>query len=1201
MDESRRVRALAALAALLALVGGVPAALAATIGNPAAALPDLLAGDITDAALIALLAAVAWVAWAQFAVVTTVELISAVRRTPVPRRLPGVLAGQQQLARSLVTAVFLLVPAAASAVLPAPASTASAALPPPASPVTISALLADTSQGAPTGQRTAGSLAGSTTAQATAAASSSLRPAGRGDATPAAAPASTTLYVVPADGGPATLWDIAHSYLGQGERWGEIWLLNEGRSQPDGSTMTSPRRLLPGWTVLVPGEDRPGRTAATAAATAAVEVIVRPGDTLSELAAEHGQADWRAAWRSNAGRREPDGSTYTDPDLIRPGWRLTIPASAAAPAGAASPRAGEGGAEQSTTAPRPSTPGSAAPSSAVPSPSSASPSPSPRPRGATPSTPAPAPAVPGGPGGPGVPRTTTSAQVTVPLGVADEPASPGGGGEAGASGWGALEVVAFAGGGGLLAAGALAALLRSRRRRFRDRTLGRTISSTPPELVAMEKALLARGPGGAVDVAWLDVALRSLVQTFGSPADSTAVHGDRLPGGLPDVVAVRLAADVLTLVLTAARPVAPLPWRVDESGLRWSLRRGAQVEFDARAGRDQVAPFPALVTVGRTAAGEHWLVDLERVGALSLTGDRQRCLDLARFLAAELAHNAWSERLQVGLVGFGAELAALNPSRVRHHDDRSGDDVAAGVVAAGVVAAGAAGETGDGAAARAVEGLHADLRSTAAVLERSGADVLAGRLRADLPGDGWAPHVLLIAPGPDASGSLGGAVHGALPVGVSGLLQALRAQRSRAAVALVLAGDEHFQADTRWQVHVDADGQLTIPALGVRLLAQQLPADEAADLAALIALTAQGADLPAPPARGDAPWDAYADATGAPLPEVASGRGCAADGGPRTEPAGSSVLPKPTSAYLDATATTAQDVDVLAPTVSGTVRRRVEDADPALDADLAAWADPGSGVAKLSLLGPVALSGPGVAPDRRLGFYTEVVAYLGSRPAGVTSAQFAAEFWPEDRDSPQLAGRVRNAISPARTWLGKNPRTGLDYLPVATEGRSAVGVYRVQGLLIDAELFRRLRLRGVARGEQGVPDLQAALELVAGPPLDRRRPDGWAWLVDTPLEHEYLAMIVDVAHLLATHHLAAGDAAAAEQAAGAALRAGSQDDVALLDLVAASDAAGNQAQAQAYVARVLANHGAEVEEDLPPRTYDVLRRRRWLPQDARAS
>ena len=80
------------------------------------------------------------------------------------------------------------------------------------------------------------------------------------------------------------------------------------------------------------------------------------------------------------------------------------------------------------------------------------------------------------------------------------------------------------------------------------------------------------------------------------------------------------------------------------------------------------APYPTLVSVGHTPAGEQWLLDLEHIGYLSLTGDTERCMDLARFIAAELAHNAWSDTVDVTLVGFGAEMTALNPERLTHTD-----------------------------------------------------------------------------------------------------------------------------------------------------------------------------------------------------------------------------------------------------------------------------------------------------------------------------------------------------------------------------------------------------------------------------------------------------------------------------------------------------------------------------------------------------
>ena len=44
-------------------------------------------------------------------------------------------------------------------------------------------------------------------------------------------------------------------------------------------------------------------------------------------------------------------------------------------------------------------------------------------------------------------------------------------------------------------------------------------------------------------------------------------------------------------------------------------------------------------------------------------------------------------------------------------------------------------------------------------------------------------------------------------------------------------------------------------------------------------------------------------------------------------------------------------------------------------------------------------------------------------------------------------------------------------------------------------------------------------------------------------------------------------------------------------VTAACDAQDRRAEANAYVARILANHDAEVEEDLPPRTAEILFRR----------
>jgi hypothetical protein len=86
-------------------------------------------------------------------------------------------------------------------------------------------------------------------------------------------------------------------------------------------------------------------------------------------------------------------------------------------------------------------------------------------------------------------------------------------------------------------------------------------------------------------------------------------------------------------------------------------------------------------------------------------------------------------------------------------------------------------------------------------------------------------------------------------------------------------------------------------------------------------------------------------------------------------------------------------------------------------------------------------------------------------------------------------------------------------------------------------------------------------------------------------------MIVDTAHTVATYHLGAGKPARAAEAAQIALRTGSSEDTPSLDLMMACDVQGNRAQGDAYVKRILANHDAEVEADLPPRTFQILNRR----------
>ena len=53
--------------------------------------------------------------------------------------------------------------------------------------------------------------------------------------------------------GARTWWDLAVTHLGDGAAWRELWDLNQGRVQADGTVLTTERIVLqPGWTVVIP-------------------------------------------------------------------------------------------------------------------------------------------------------------------------------------------------------------------------------------------------------------------------------------------------------------------------------------------------------------------------------------------------------------------------------------------------------------------------------------------------------------------------------------------------------------------------------------------------------------------------------------------------------------------------------------------------------------------------------------------------------------------------------------------------------------------------------------------------------------------------------------------------------------------------------------------------------------------------------------
>ncbi len=232
-----------AVAALLALVVGVPAGLLALGAPPPVptSLPDrdALVAAVGPEVVLAVLVAVVWLAWLQFVVCVVVEVVAAVRDGGLPRPVP--LAGpSQRLARVLVGTLLLSGVVAGQASAAVPLALADDARP---GVVATAAVEDGRAEAAP----------GPGAAPPTAAAATADLPPEVADLV-----GKRVYTVVPPEGRHHdNLWDIAEEQLGDGRRYTEIYALNEGRTQPDGQVLELARLIQPGWQLVMP-EDATG-------------------------------------------------------------------------------------------------------------------------------------------------------------------------------------------------------------------------------------------------------------------------------------------------------------------------------------------------------------------------------------------------------------------------------------------------------------------------------------------------------------------------------------------------------------------------------------------------------------------------------------------------------------------------------------------------------------------------------------------------------------------------------------------------------------------------------------------------------------------------------------------------------------------------------------------------------------------------------
>ncbi|BDO42067.1 LysM peptidoglycan-binding domain-containing protein [Cellulomonas sp. NTE-D12] len=296
-------RGLGATLALLGFVAGVPAALVALapvyLPNQVPTWGQLWDRVMTPddgSLLLAVLGAIAWIAWAAFTGSVLVELTASARRVHAPR-IP-LLGGLQRTAARLIATAGLLV-ATASAITT------------PASPAAASALVATLTPDAARDTAAVASPAAPTTTPTSAAAEpatalpsitvhrgdtlwdlaerhlgdplryTEIRDLNTGRTQPDGAQLRDADFIqpgwtllLPADAtalppavrtvastgeGPSvivepgdTLWNIATEHLGDGHRYPEIATLNAGITQADGSHLSNPDVLRPGWVLRLP-------------------------------------------------------------------------------------------------------------------------------------------------------------------------------------------------------------------------------------------------------------------------------------------------------------------------------------------------------------------------------------------------------------------------------------------------------------------------------------------------------------------------------------------------------------------------------------------------------------------------------------------------------------------------------------------------------------------------------------------------------------------------------------------------------------------------------------------------------------------------------------------------------------------------------------------------------------------------------------
>ncbi|MEV6822869.1 LysM peptidoglycan-binding domain-containing protein [Nocardiopsis dassonvillei] len=591
---------LAALAGILLVVVGAPVLLLAVghLPNPSAwsvqALVDALTRPDDGTLFLTALTTLAWASWVLFTALIALEVIAQVQRRPV-LRLPG-LGWAQGLAAGLVSTV----------VVGLSSQTAMAATP-EVVPVEMAQTPVNTTSSSPDVEESA---------------------------TEGGQEAADSSYVV-RDGD--TYWRIAETQLGAGERYTEIVDLNRDRVMGDGVILTGDEFPHPGWELVLPTGATDSQNPPAQGEEAAEEAVhtVQDGETLSQIALDHlGEADaYPQVFEVNEGQPQDGGGALTDPDLIHPGWDLTIPTTSDTPdeGTAQEPRkpTAEGGTEEgadgeepadATDDTAPSGEQSSAPDGAGEE--QAQDDPQPVDKESEPAPPPPAPPV-------AAPENSQAEaedeEVFLDATLAADDSDF------------AQTAAPWAGYSALAAAGLSAILFMRRRVQQRERRPGhRIVQSEDPEIDQAEADLRTSSDPASVEL--LDRALRSL---------SAKCASTQSP--LPHILGARLGQDCELLVsenqgipVTPFRQLGERAWRVDTT---------SSALLSEEAARQVPAPYPGLATLGHDREGAQVLVDLPQVGAIGLSGQDTAVTEVLTSLAVELSTSPAADHVNVTCIG----------------------------------------------------------------------------------------------------------------------------------------------------------------------------------------------------------------------------------------------------------------------------------------------------------------------------------------------------------------------------------------------------------------------------------------------------------------------------------------------------------------------------------------------------------------------